>query len=84
MRKSEKLSDKLEQVTLVFPNKQLRAGFIDWFCNSGEQAFFQDAEEQGLPGFRILYNRVYPSWGYNSNKHGEPVIEIEVDDEDSR
>jgi hypothetical protein len=36
-----------ETVTIVFPNKETREEFLDWFSNEGEQVYWDSLEQTG-------------------------------------
>jgi hypothetical protein len=76
--KTDKGSDK-PKVTITFPSTETRDSFMVWLSDGGgEQQFFDaSALDDESPIEAFNYEHAFKSWGYDPEKHGEPVIHAE-------
>lgn len=68
----------MENLTILFSNKEKLHKFMIWFCNSGEQDYWSSVENEDLYEDDILPNDIVQSFDYdfqnqiiNESENGE-------------
>lgn len=66
----------MKRVVIEFPDEASAKSFLGWWSDGGGEQYFFEAEEiyakreKRKPINRFDYERAFPAWGYNPDKHG--------------
>ena len=68
----------MESLTIIFDNKEKLNKWMQWFCNSGEQDYWNSVENEDLDEDEPLPNDIVQSFDYdfmnqiiNESEHGK-------------
>ena len=75
----------MSNLIIKFPTDEDRENFMSWFSDGGGESQYMDSLEDGSTRFtvnNIDYSHAFPAWGYDPDKHGDPVIDARIIDDE--